>query len=157
MIRKDATWFEVKIRYDKTTDDGQQKATDELYVVDALTFTEAEAIITEEMSSYISGDFEVKDIKKATYKEILFSDKATDDKWYKVKVQAISINEKTEKETRVNRYSLVQAQTLMLAVKYVEDDMRGSLADETIVSIAETKVMDVYEHREIQKKEDLEG
>ncbi len=157
MIRKDATWFEVKIRYDKTTDDGQQKATDELYVVDALTFTEAEAIITEEMSSYISGDFEVKDIKKATYKEILFSDKATDDKWYKVKVQAISINEKTEKETRVNRYSLVQAQTLMLAVKYVEDDMRGSLADETIVSIAETKVMDVFEHREIQKKEDLEG
>lgn len=157
MIRKDATWFEVKIRYDKTTDDGQQKATDELYVVDALTFTEAEAIITEEMSSYISSDFEVKDIKKATYKEILFSDKATDDKWYKVKVQAISINEKTEKETRVNRYSLVQAQTLMLAVKYVEDDMRGSLADETIVSIAETKVMDVFEHREIQKKEDLEG
>lgn len=157
MIRKDATWFEVKIRYDKTTDDGQQKATDELYVVDALTFTEAEAIITEEMSSYISGDFEVKDIKKATYKEILFSDKATDDKWYKVKIQAISINEKTEKETRVNRYSLVQAQTLMLAVKYVEDDMRGSLADETIVSIAETKVMDVFEHREIQKKEDLEG
>ena len=126
-------------------------------MVDALTFTEAEAIITEEMSSYISGDFEVKDIKKATYKEILFSDKATDDKWYKVKVQAISINEKTEKETRVNRYSLVQAQTLMLAVKYVEDDMRGSLADETIVSIAETKVMDVFEHREIQKKEDLEG
>ncbi len=157
MIRKDATWFEVKIRYDKTMDDGQQKATDELYVVDALTFTEAEAIITEEMSSYISGDFEVKDIKKATYKEILFSDKATDDKWYKVKVQAISINEKTEKETRVNRYSLVQAQTLMLAVKYVEDDMRGSLADETIVSIAETKVMDVFEHRGIQKKEDLEG
>ena len=99
----------------------------------------------------------MKDIKKATYKEILFSDKATDDKWYKVKVQAISINEKTEKETRVNRYSLVQAQTLMLAVKYVEDDMRGSLADETIVSIAETKVMDVFEHREIQKKEDLEG
>ena len=157
MIRKDATWFEVKIRYDKTMDDGQQNATDELYVVDALTFTEAEAIITEEMSSYISGDFEVKDIKKATYKEILFSDKATDDKWYKVKIQAISINEKTEKETRVNRYSLVQAQTLMLAVKYVEDDMRGSLADETIVSIAETKVMDVFEHREIQKKEDLEG
>ena len=155
MIRKEATWFEVKIRYDKTMDDGQLKAIDELYVVDAFTFTEAEAKITEEMSSYISGEFDVKDIKKATYKEILFNDKTADDKWYKAKVQAISINEKTEKETRVNRYSLVQAQSLALAVKYVEDDMRGSLADEQIVSMAETKVMDVFEHREILKKEDL--
>ena len=63
MIRKEATWFEVKIRYDKTMDDGQLKAIDELYVVDAFTFTEAEAKITEEMSSYISGEFDVKDIK----------------------------------------------------------------------------------------------
>ena len=93
--------------------------------------------------------------KQKLHKEILFSDKTADDKWYKAKVQAISINEKTEKETRVNRYSLVQAQSLALAVKYVEDDMRGSLADEQIVSMAETKVMDVFEHREIQKKEDL--
>ena len=155
MIRKEATWFEIKIRYDKTMEDGQLKAIDELYVADALTFTEAEAVITQEMSSYISGDFEVKDIKKASYKEVLFSDKSADDKWYKVKVQYISINEKTEKETRVNRYSLVQAQTLSLAVKYVEDDMRGSLADEVITGISETKVMDVFEHREVQKKDDI--
>ena len=87
MRTRTATWFETKIQYEKTMEDGLQKKVKEQYVVDALSFTEAEKRITEEMSSYISGAFDVADIKKATYKEIFFSDETTADRWYKAKVQ----------------------------------------------------------------------
>ena len=59
MRSRTANWFETKIRYEKMMDDGKQKMVTEQYVVDALSFTEAEASIIEEMSSYISGEFKV--------------------------------------------------------------------------------------------------
>ena len=77
MRSRTADWFETKIRYEKTMDDGLQKKVTEQYTVDALSFTEAESSITEEMSSYISGEYEVSDIKKAAYKEVFFSETAT--------------------------------------------------------------------------------
>ena len=78
-------------------EDGLQKKVTEAYTVDALSFTEAENSITEEMSSYISGEFEVADIKKAAYKEVFFSDLNSDDRWFKAKLQFITIDEKTAK------------------------------------------------------------
>ena len=79
-------WYEVKVRYDKMTDDGTPKPITEQYVVDALTFTEAESIITEEMSVYISGEFNINGIKPAPYKEIFFSELNSDDRWFKAKL-----------------------------------------------------------------------
>jgi hypothetical protein len=93
-------WYEVKVRYDKMTDDGTPKPITEQYVVDALTFTEAESIITEEMSVYISGEFNINGIKPASYKEIFFSDLTNDDRWFKAKLQFITFDEKTQKEKR---------------------------------------------------------
>ena len=72
MRSRTATWFECKVRYDQTQENGSQKAVTEQYVVDALSFAEAEKRITEEMASYISGGFEVTDVKKASYKEVFF-------------------------------------------------------------------------------------
>lgn len=83
--RTNSDWFETKIRYEKTQEDGSMKKVTEQYVVDALSFTEAEAAITEEMKSYISGDYRITDIKMAAYHEIFFSDMDKDDKWYKAK------------------------------------------------------------------------
>ena len=100
MRSRTADWFETKIRYEKTQEDGSMKKVTEQYVVDALSFTEAEAAITEEMKSYISGDYRITDIKMAAYHEIFFSDMDKDDKWYKAKLQFITIDEKTEKEKR---------------------------------------------------------
>ena len=97
MRSRTADWFETKIRYEKTQEDGSMKKVTEQYVVDALSFTEAEAAITEEMKSYISGDYRITDIKMAAYHEIFFSDMDKDDKWYKAKLQFITIDEKTEK------------------------------------------------------------
>ena len=140
-----ANWFECKIRYEKTMEDGLQKKVVESYVIDALSFTEAEQHIMEEMSSYISGTFEVNDIKRASYREIFFSDNDDDDRWYKAKVQFITIDEKSEKEKRSNVYFLVQAATLNGAVKNIDEVMGGTMIDYVIASVAETTHMDVFE------------
>ncbi len=154
MRSRTAIWFECKIRYEKTMEDGLQKAVTESYVVDALSFTEAEQRITEEMSSYISGEFEVTDIKRATYKEIFFSDEPTADRWYKTKLQFITIDEKTEKEKRSNINYLVQAATLHAALKNIDEVMGGTMIDYVVAAIAETTLMDVYEHTPKTKPED---
>ncbi|MBR5037805.1 MAG: DUF4494 domain-containing protein [Prevotella sp.] len=147
MRTRTTTWFETKIQYEKTMEDGLQKKVKEQYVVDALSFTEAEKRITEEMSSYISGTFDVADIKKASYKEIFFSDEGTADRWYKAKVQFITIDEKTEKEKRTNVYYLVQASTIHQAVKNIDEVMGSTMIDYAIAAVSETTIMDVFEYQ----------
>ena len=146
MRSRTANWFECKIRYEKTMDDGLQKKVTEAYVVDALSFSEAEERIIEEMSSYISGEFNVTDIKKAAYGEIFFDDSELADRWYKAKLQFITIDEKTEKEKRSNINYLVQAGSFNGAVKNIDEVMGGTAIDYVIASVAETTIMDVYEH-----------
>lgn len=153
MRSRTANWFECKIRYEKTMEDGLQKKVTESYVIDALSFSEAEGRIMEEMSSYISGEFDVADIKKATYKEIFFSDEDMADKWYKTKLQFITLDEKTEKEKRSNVNYLVQASSLNNAVKNIDEVMGGTMIDYDIASVAETTLMDVFEYKK-EKKDD---
>lgn len=147
MRSRTANWFECRIKYEKTMEDGLQKKVTEAYVVDALSFTEAEQRIMEEMSSYISGEFEVSDIKKAVYKEIFFSDEELADRWYKAKLQFITIDEKTEKEKRSNVSYLVQAGTLNGAVKNIDSAMGGTMIDYVIAAVVETSLMDVFEYK----------
>ena len=154
MRSRTPTWFECKIRYEKTMEDGMQKKVTEAYVVDALSFSEAEERIIEEMSSYISGEFTVTDIKKAPYGEIFFSDQEMADSWYKAKLQFITLDEKTEKEKRTSVNYLVQAGSFNGALKNLEEVMGGTMIDYTISSIAETTLMDVFEHVAKSTKQD---
>lgn len=146
MKSRTSDWFETKIKYDKTQEDGSQKSVVEQYVVDALSFTEAESTLIEEMSAYISGDFKIAGIKPAPYHEIFFSDSASADKWYRAKLSFITIDEKTEKEKRSTVNYLVQAASLPGAVKSIEEVMGGTMIDYVIASIAETSFMDVFLH-----------
>ena len=154
MRSRTATWFECKIRYEKTMDDGLQKKVTEAYVVDALSFSEAEERIIDEMSSYISGEFNVTDIKKAAYGEIFFDDSELADRWYKAKLQFITIDEKTEKEKRSTVSYLVQAGSFNGAVKNIGDVMGGTMIDYVISSVAETTLMDVFEYKKAETKQD---
>jgi cell division protein FtsN len=131
-------------------EDGLQKKVTETYSVDALSFSEAEERITEEMSSYISGEFTVQDIKKAPYGEIFFSDSELADKWYKAKLQFITIDEKTEKEKRSSVSYLVQAGSFNGAVKNIDEVMGGTMIDYVIASVAETTLMDVFEYKKAE-------
>ena len=152
MRSRTANWFECKIRYEKIMEDGMQKKVTETYVVDAMSFSEAEERIIEEMSSYISGEFDIADLKKAQYKEVFFSDGELDDKWYRARLAFISINEKTEKEKRSMASYLVQAHTLDGAVKNINEMMSSTMIDYEKSNIAETKVLDVFEYK--AKEED---
>jgi hypothetical protein len=156
MRSRTATWFECKIRYEKVTEDGLQKKVNENYIVDALSFSEAETRITEEMSSYISGEFEVADIKKAAYKEVFFTDDNIADKWYKAKLQFITIDEKTEKEKRSTVNYLVQAGSMNGAMKNIDEVMGGTMIDYVVSSVAETTLMDVYEYGKKNDKPEYE-
>lgn len=145
MRTKTSTWYECKIRYEKTTETGEQKKVSELYAVDALSFTEAESNIIKEMSDFIQGVFEVKGIKEAPYGEIFFSDNTSDDKWFKVKLCFITLDEKTEKEKKSNVLYLVQAKNIKDAISNIEAVMSKTMIEYTIKSVTETQIFDVYE------------
>ena len=153
MRSRSAIWFECKIRYEKTQEDGTQKKVTEQYAVNALSFTEAEKRIMEEMSSYISGAFEVSDIKKARYKEVVFDDADSSDKWYKVKVQYITLDERTAKVKLSNVYYLVNASTSKVALNNMIEYLGQGMADFKIASVVETKILDVYEYGTNNKEE----
>lgn len=153
MRSKTANWFEAKIQYEKTMDDGLQKKVTEQYVVDALSYSEAEARIIEEMSAYISGEFEVKDLKKAQYKEVFFEDKdCSSTRFYKAKLDFLTIDERTEKEKRSRVVYLVQAENLHWAIKNVDEVMGGTMIDYEACAIDETKIIDVFEHENVEKE-----
>jgi len=159
MRSRTAIWFECKIQYEKTMEDGLQKKVTETYTIDALSFTEAEQRIMEEMSAYISGEFDIKDIKIAPYKEVFFCDDDMADRWYKTKLQFITIDEKTEKEKRSNVNYLVNAGTLNGAVKNIDEVMKGTMNDYVIASVSETSLMDVFEYRkekQVDEKNEFE-
>jgi len=154
MRSKTATWFVCGIRYEKTMEDGLQKRVTEQYVIDALSFTEAEERITEEMSSYISGEYEVKTCAIAPFKEVFFSEDASADKWYKAKLDFITIDEKTEKEKRTHVFYLVQAGSIGKALKNIEEVMGGTMIDYVVMSLQETTIWDVFEYK---KESDDDG
>lgn len=148
MNTKTSDWFETKIRYAKVQEDGTEKNVTEQYVVDALSFTEAEKRILEEMKTFISGDYKITAITPASYHEIFFSDLDKDDKWYKAKLMFITIDEKSQKEKRSTVTYLVQAHSLDSAVEHINEVMRGTMFDYTSVSAQETKIMDVFKAEE---------
>ena len=137
-----ANWFECKIRYDKLQENGAAKKVNEPYLVDALSFTEAEARITEEQRPFISGEFSVSAVKRTKIAEIFWNEGG--DRWFMVKVGFITIDEKTAAEKRSTSLILVQASDFRSAFENFTEGMKGSMADYEIVSISETPLMDVY-------------
>lgn len=156
MRSKTANWFICKVRYEKTTEDGTQKKVVESYVVDAVSFGEAETRIIEELTAYISGDFEIVDISRTVYKEIFFSDEETADRYYLAKLEFITIDEKTEKEKRSAVTYLFQAGTFDNALKAVNEVMGGTMMDYVTAKIEETKLMDVFEYVSKDKAENAD-
>lgn len=143
-----SNWFECKVRYEKGAENGAVKKVNESYLVDALSFTEAEARITEEQRRFISGEFTVSAIKPTRIAEIFWDE--TGDRWYLVKVAFITIDEKTAAEKRTISQVLVQATSLKRALDNFIEGMKGTMADYVVVQIAETPLMDVYKMKVVE-------
>lgn len=135
-------WFETKVRYDKMQENGVVKKVNEPYMVDALSFTEAEARIIEEITPYISGEFSVSAVKKTKISEIFFNDNG--DRYFLAKVNFITLDEKTGIEKKTTSHILVQANDFDDAVDKFKEGMKGTLADFELASLAETPLQDVF-------------
>lgn len=134
--------IETKITYDKVMENGAQKRVTESYMVDAMSFTEAEAKIIKEMTPFISGDFKVSAVRRAKINDLFNA--GDGDRYYKAKLKFVTLDEKTgaEKESPYN--VLIQADDFEKAVDKVREGMRGTMADYRIHSVAETRIMDIF-------------
>ncbi len=137
-----ALWFECKVRYDKMQENGMVKKVNEPYLVDALTFTEAEARILEEMKPRIQGEYSISSEKKTKIAEIFFNDAG--DRYYQVKVNFITPDEKTGTEKKSASLILVQASDFEDALRVFKEGMKGTMSDYEIAAIIETPLMDVF-------------
>lgn len=141
-------WFECKIKYEKTMDNGQMKMVTEPYLVDAINFTEAEKRIIEEMTPFMTGEFQVADIKRARYAELFETLGDEADRWFKCKLTFVTLDEKSGAEKKTSQNVLVQASDLRGAIKRLDEGMKGSMMDYVISSVAETPIMDVYHYQQ---------
>jgi hypothetical protein len=135
-------WFECKVSYEKMMENGVQKRVSEPYLVDALSFTEAEARIIEEIKHYVSGEFTVANIKRAKLAELFFNENG--DRYYRFKVHFITLDEKSGAEKKTAVQMMVQASDIKGAITVLETGMKGSMADYSIASVTETAIMDVF-------------
>lgn len=136
-------WYECRVRYEKTQDDGTQKKVNESYLVDALSFTEAESRIISELSPFVKqGELEVTAIRKDHLAEVhLYPDGAN---YYRVRLCFVTLNEKTGREKKTYAAMLVNADTLQQAKDRIVEQMKGTLSDYRIAAAVETALMDVY-------------
>ena len=135
-------WYECRVKFEKVLENGTQKKVTEVYLVDAMSFTEAENRIIEEMTPYISGEFEVTAVKKDRISEMFIDPDG--DKWYRAKVMFITLDEKSGDEKKSASIMLIQAKDFQTAIKNLENGMKGTMSDWEINTLSETVIMDVY-------------
>ena len=136
-------WFECKVRYEQTQEDGLEKMVTETYVYKAADFGDAYDKATKDMSTFISGEFGITGMKIAQYGDVFIQGEITEEKYYRVKVNFIVLDEKTYKEKKIAQYYLVNADSVEKARKYTDTALSQTMADFIIVSVQETMIIDV--------------
>lgn len=137
-------YFITTVAYNKTFDNGIIKGVKEQYLVDAMTFTEAEARITDEMMQYAKEDFKVESIVKPRIESLFTEEDA--EKFYKVKLRFITINEKTAEEMYRNSTYMVQANDFAAAYERINKEYKTSCLDYEVTSIVETPIIDIIQY-----------
>lgn len=142
-----AEWFECKLSYDKEEENGSLKKTNESYLVDAMSFTEAEAVVIAEASKFISGSFDVAAVKKEKIFE-MFKNEEDEGIWFKSKLAFITVDEVSGKEKRKNFTVYIQSKDMFTVAADIKKNMEGTMADYEIGSITATKIENVFEHQD---------
>lgn len=142
IIDMSVIWYECKVKYRKTHESGEQKVTTDTYLLDAVSYTEAETRITEEMKNFTEEDFRIMNIKVANFSEVHPFENS--DRWFKSKVSLIALDEESGKEKKTNIYLLVQANDIKEAFDNTTQAMAETMGDYTIPSIIESPIVDVF-------------
>lgn len=147
--------FEVKVKYSIISENGTEKKVSEPYLVDALSFTEAEARINKEMEPYLNDEFQIVAMKRANYSDILEDE--TGDKYYKCKIVFVTLDEEKGKEKKTSNYVLVQAKDIEGALVNLKAGFRDMTIDWDSTAVMETAIMDVFKYFDDEESEnDLE-
>ncbi len=137
------TWFECKVRYECIDEQsGKEKRITALYLIDAVSYTEAEKRIHTEMEQYIRGEFSVKGIKQVNYTDLFFYDDGQ--WWYKTKVSFVALDEQSGKEKRVSNMMLVMADDVKETYDRINDSLKNMTVDYEIESIGKSNICDVF-------------
>ena len=139
-----ANWFEAKVKYVKMGEDGKEKKMSELYLLDAMSYTEAESRITESLREMIQGDFYIVGLKKTNITELVESNDGNDDKWFKAKVNIIDADQISGKEKKSNQYYLVAGADIDSALANLHKSLSTYVVPCEIASITDTNIMDVF-------------
>ena len=139
-------WFTVKVKYTKQLDNGALKRISEPYLLAAMTFTDAEARIYEELGSVIRGEFNVVGIARTEIHDIFAYDDA--DVWYKCKVRYESVDADTEKARKVNQNFLVSANSVKEAYERIVESLDTLMVDFEIPSIIVSPIVEIFPYNE---------
>lgn len=145
-----ANWFEVKVKYVKVGEDGKERKVSELYLLDSMSFTEAEARIIEELKEMIQGDFCIEAIKKSNITELVESNDGNDDKWFKAKVAIIDADSISGREKKTNQYYLISGENVDKALENLQKSLSTYVIPFEIVQVGDSNIMDVFPYFENQ-------
>ena len=143
-----ANWFEAKVKYIKINENGREKKVNEAYLLDAMSYTEAESRITHEMESVIKGDYYISSLKKSNITELVPSEDENDDRWYKAKVNIIDADEVSGKGKSTAQYYLVEAADTDRALENLKKNLSTFVVPYEIANISDTKFIDVFPYLE---------
>ena len=137
-------YFECTVKFEKTSEDGKIVKVSEKRLIDALSFTEAESRITDELKGFVSGEFMVSAIKRYKVSELFWNEQS--DKWFRAKVNFITLDEEKGVERKTAAFMLVQANDIKDAREGLVEGMKGTMADYETESITETKIIEVLKY-----------
>lgn len=145
-------WFECKVSYERQADSMGMKKVSESYLVDALSFTEAEKRITKEIRPFVSvGELEVVNIRRARIAELFLNDEAEDDRYFRAKVNFITVDEKSGSEKKTSATMIVKSDSLPNAVTELKAQLDSQMASYEIASVTDTQILDVFQYEAPEK------
>lgn len=145
-------WFECKVSYERQADSVGMKKVSESYLVDALSFTEAEKRIIKEIRPFVSvGELEVVNIRRARIAELFLNDEAEDDRYFRAKVNFITVDEKSGSEKKTSATMIVKSDSLPNAVTELKAQLDSQMASYEIASVTDTQILDVFQYEAPEK------
>lgn len=148
------TWFTVKVKYTKQLEDGRLKRVTEPYLVDATTFTDAEARMYEEIGQSVTGEFIISGISRVDYADVFYYEDSED--WYKCKMSYVSVDADEGKEKKITSNILVTASSVKEAFERVMESMSDMMVSFDIPAITLTNLVDVLPYEPSLEEESEE-
>lgn len=139
-----ANWFEAKIKSVRVGEDGKEKNVSELYLLDAMSYTEAESRIAERMTEIIQGEFYIAGLKPSRITEVVESNDENDDKWFRAVVAIIDCDSISGKEKKANTYFLVAGADIDTALVNLQKALSTYVVPFEIAAMTDTAFMDVF-------------